>query len=186
MKATTPRFKEQYDTVIVPALMKELGLTNRFAAPRLTKITVNVGTGRMLQKDSKATERVVENIAALTGQKPVVVKARKSVAAFKLRAGQPVGVSVTLRGPRMYEFLDRLISVVLPRVRDFRGLSPKAFDGQGNYSIGVKEHVIFPEPSVESIENTHGLQINIGIKARQASDAKALLDHFGMPFQKKN
>ncbi|MFA7308592.1 MAG: 50S ribosomal protein L5 [Patescibacteria group bacterium] len=185
MKAVVPRLKEQYDKTIAPELMKEFGVENLLAVPRLKKITLNVGVGKMAYKDAKIIDKIVENISVITGQKPFVAKAKKSIAAFKLREGQPVGVAVTLRGPRMYEFMDRLVNVALPRVRDFRGLNPDSFDDEGNYSLGIKEHSVFPEATVESLDAIHGLQINITVSTHDADMARALLKKFGMPFSTK-
>jgi len=178
-----PRLKEQYEKEILPALMKELDIKNRMAAPYIKKISVNVGIGRIVAKDSKIAENVAANVAKITGQKPVITKSRKSIAAFKLREGMPVGVMVTLRGPKMYEFLDRLVNVALPRIRDFRGLSTRAFDGKGNYSIGIKEHSVFPEIVLESAEMIHGIQININLSAKDKESGMALLKKFGFPFK---
>lgn len=179
-----PRLKEKYEKEIAPLLMTDFGIKNKMAVPRLEKISINVGVGKISQKDSKSIDQVAENIAKITGQKPFISKSKKAIAGFKLREGLPVGVAVTLRGKRMYEFLDRLVSVALPRVRDFRGLSLNGFDKQGNFSLGVTEHIVFPEIIVEGISDiTHGLQINITMKG-SGRDAKiALLRHFGFPFK---
>ncbi len=179
----TPRLKEKYEKEIVPAMMADFGIKNKMAVPKVSKITVNVGVGRMVSKDGKIIDKVVDNIATITGQRPYVAKSKKSIAAFKLREGMPVGVAVTLRGRRMYEFLDRLVNIALPRVRDFRGLSKGSFDGQGNYSIGVKEHVVFPEIVLENLEAAHGLQINITLNKKNKEQGIALLKKFGFPFK---
>ena len=178
-----PRLKEQYDDKIIPALMKELGIANKMAIPCIKKVSVNVGVGKIATKDTKLIEQVVDNLAKITGQKPVIVKSRKSIAAFKLREGMPIGVMVTLRGPKMYEFLDRLINISLPRIRDFRGMNEKAFDDQGNYSLGIKEHSVFPEIILESTEMTHGIQVNINMNTKDKQSALTLLKHLGFPFK---
>jgi len=184
-KTNQPRLKKLYSETIIPAMMKEFGLKNRMAVPRIEKITINVGIGKLgTEKDKKAIEQVMDNIAMITGQRPVIRKARRSIAGFKLREGMSVGIAVTLRGNRMYEFLDRLINVALPRVRDFRGLNPDSFDQQGNYSLGIKEHTVFPEVKVESVEAIHGLQINIKLDKKDKKMGYALLKHFGFPFKK--
>lgn len=182
-KDNTPRLKKLYNETIVPAMMKDFGIKNRMAVPAIKKISINVGVGKIAVADSKAIEQVVNNIAKITGQRPVVTKAKKAIAGFKLRQDMPVGVSVTLRGPRMYEFLDRLVNIALPRVRDFRGLSVKSFDQQGNYSIGIKEYMVFPEITQESNEITHGLQINVSLTKKNKEMALTLLKKFGFPFR---
>jgi large subunit ribosomal protein L5 len=176
------RLKDIYAKETVPALHKALDEKNRLALPRLVKVIVSSGVGRATQ-DSKHLETVTNNITAITGQKPVVTRARKSVAGFKLREGMPIGVKVTLRGEMMFEFLDRLIQVTLPRVRDFRGLNPKAFDGQGNYSIGLREVSVFPETSEVEPGDSHGLEITIVTTAEEAEGAEALLRSLGLPLQ---
>jgi large subunit ribosomal protein L5 len=166
----------------VPALMKELSLKNPYQVPRLEKIVVNMGLGEALA-NNKILESAVDQLGAITGQRPVVTRARKSIANFKLRQGQAIGCAVTLRGDRMYEFLDRLISVALPRVRDFKGVSPKAFDGKGNYTLGVREQIIFPEINYDQIEKVKGLNISFVTTARNDEQGLALMRHFGMPFR---
>nr|WP_177233495.1 MULTISPECIES: 50S ribosomal protein L5 [Stigmatella] len=166
----------------VPALMKELNLKNPLQVPRLEKIVVNMGLGEALA-NNKILESAVDQLGAITGQKPVVTRARKSIANFKLRQGQAIGCAVTLRGDRMYEFLDRLISVALPRVRDFKGVSPKAFDGKGNYTLGVREQIIFPEINYDQIEKVKGLNISFVTTAQNDEQGLALMRHFGMPFR---
>lgn len=178
-----PRLKEKYEKEIIPQMLKDFDLKNKLAIPKIKKISVNVGIGKISQKDPKLAEQVVSNIEKITGQKPVVTKAKKAIAAFKLRAGMPVGVMVTLRGPRMYEFLDRLINVALPRIRDFRGLKTDAFDKSGNYSIGLKEHAVFPEIVVESADITHGMQVNIVLNKKNKDMGVALLKLFGFPIK---
>lgn len=179
-----PRLKERYRKDIVAALMKEFGYTNPMAVPRLEKIVINMGVGREAQSNPKVFDQAAMEIATVSGQKPVVTKARKSIAAFKLRTGMPVGVSVTLRGDRMYEFLDRLVNAVLPRVRDFRGVSQRAFDGRGNYTIGVKDQLIFPEIDFNKVDRTRGMNVSIVTTSRNDEEGRALLRHFGMPFAK--
>jgi large subunit ribosomal protein L5 len=178
------RLKERYRKEIIPALMKEFGYTNQMAVPRLEKIVLNMGVGREAQNNSKVFDQAAMELATVSGQKPVVTKARKSIAAFKLRTGMPIGVSVTLRGERMYEFLDRLVNAVLPRVRDFRGVSSRAFDGRGNYTIGVKDQLIFPEIDFNKVDKTRGMNISIVTTARTDEEGRALLRQFGMPFTK--
>lgn len=179
-----PRLKERYKSEILPALMKEFSYTNPMAAPKLEKIILNMGVGREAQTNSKVFDQAAMELSTVTGQKPVVTKAKKSIAAFKLRTGMPVGVSVTLRGERMYEFLDRFINAVLPRVRDFRGVSPRAFDGRGNYTIGVKDQLIFPEIDFNKVDRTRGMNICIVTTARTDEEGRALLRQLGMPFMK--
>jgi large subunit ribosomal protein L5 len=162
--------------------MKELGLKNPLQVPRLEKIVVNMGLGEALA-NNKILESAVDQLGAITGQRPVVTRARKSIANFKLRQGQAIGCAVTLRGDRMYEFLDRLISVALPRVRDFKGVSPKAFDGKGNYTLGVREQIIFPEINYDQIEKVKGLNISFVTTAKNDEQGLALMRHFGMPFR---
>ena len=177
------RLYDRYTNEVVPALKKEFGYKNPMEVPRLEKIVLNVGLGEAVS-NAKPIEVVANEIGAITGQKAVVTKARKSNASFKLRQGMPIGVMVTLRRDRMYEFLDRLMNVALPRVRDFRGVSPKAFDGKGNYALGIKEHIIFPEISLDKIEKVYGLNICVVTSARTDDEARALLKLLGMPFRK--
>ncbi|MEW6210312.1 MAG: 50S ribosomal protein L5 [Acidobacteriota bacterium] len=178
------RLKDRYKNEIVPALMKEFDYSNHMAVPRLEKIILNMGVGREAQNNPKVFDQAAYELSTVSGQKPVVTRAKKSIAAFKLRAGMPVGVSVTLRGERMYEFLDRLINAVLPRVRDFRGVSPRAFDGRGNYTIGIKDQLIFPEIDFNKVDRTRGMNISIVTTARTDEEGRALLRQFGMPFMK--
>jgi large subunit ribosomal protein L5 len=175
------RLKTKYEDQIKPALIERFGYTSSMQAPKIEKITVNMGVGEAKQ-DSKMLEAAQEQLATITGQKPNIRRARKSIAAFKLREGMPVGLSVTLRGDRGYEFLDRLTSVAIPRIRDFRGLKPTAFDGRGNYSMGVKEQVIFPEIDYDAVDQVRGLDITITTSAATDEEAYALLRAFGMPF----
>ena len=177
------RLQTYYREKVVPELMKSLGASNPMQVPRITKITVNMGVGEAVA-DKKAMEGAVSDLTALTGQKPVVTKARKAIAAFKLRAGVPVGARVTLRGARMYEFLDRLINVAMPRIRDFRGVSARSFDGRGNYSFGVKEQIIFPEIAYDKIDAIRGMDIVITTTARDDREGRALLESFNFPFRK--
>ena len=177
------RLYDRYTNEVIPALKKEFGYTNPMEIPRIEKVVLNVGLGEAVS-NAKLIEVVCNEIAAITGQKAVVTKANKSIASFKLRQGMPIGVMVTLRRDRMYEFLDRLMNVALPRVRDFRGVSPKAFDGKGNYALGIKEHIIFPEIQIDKIEKVYGLNICVVTSARTDDEARALLKHLGMPFKK--
>ena len=177
------RLREHYEQTLLPALMERLGLKNPMEAPRISKITVNMGVGEAVA-DKKIVDNAVKDMEAITGQKAVITKARKSVAAFKLRDGMPVGCKVTLRRERMYEFLDRLINVAIPRVRDFRGLSLKSFDGQGNYSLGVKEQIIFPEVDYDKVDAIRGMDITITTTASDDEAGRALLEAFEFPFRK--
>jgi large subunit ribosomal protein L5 len=175
------RLKDRYNDEIRPALVRRFGYSSAMQAPRLEKITLNMGVGEAKQ-DSKMLEAAQEQLATIAGQKPNVRRARKSVAAFKLREGMPVGLSVTLRQERAYEFLDRLTAIAIPRIRDFRGLNPRSFDGRGNYSLGVREQIIFPEIDYDSIDQVRGLDITITTSAASDAEAFALLDALGMPF----
>lgn len=177
-----PRLKAVYTQSIMPTLMKDLGLTNRLQVPRLEKVVVNVGLGEAIT-NAKLMDATVKEIALITGQRPMVTKAKKSIAFFKLRQGMSIGCKVTLRGDRMYEFLDRLLNVVLPRIRDFRGVSPQAFDGHGNYTLGIKEQLIFPELRYDDVAATHGMDITIVTTARTNVGGTALLRALGMPFR---
>jgi large subunit ribosomal protein L5 len=176
------RLKERFEKEIRPALMKELGQGNPMQAPRLEKIVVNMGLGEAIN-NGKIIDASVAQLSAITGQKPVVTKARKSIANFKLRQGQSIGAMVTLRGDRMYEFFDRLVSIALPRVRDFKGVSPKAFDGKGNYTLGIREQIIFPEINYDQVEKIKGLNITVVTTARDDEGGRALLRLLGMPFR---
>ena len=177
------RLQTHYREKILPELMKKLEVTNPMQAPKITKISVNMGVGEAVA-DKKAMDGAVSDLTALTGQKPVVTKSRKAIAAFKLRAGVPVGARVTLRGARMYEFLDRLINVAMPRIRDFRGVSARSFDGRGNYSFGVKEQIIFPEIAYDQVDALRGMDITITTTARDDAEGRALLESFNFPFRK--
>jgi large subunit ribosomal protein L5 len=176
------RLKEKFEKEIRASLVKELGLKNPMQAPRVEKVVVNMGLGEAIQ-NGKILDASLEQLTAITGQKPVVTKARKSIANFKLRQGQSIGAMVTLRGDRAYEFLDRLLNVALPRVRDFKGVSPKAFDGKGNYTLGVKEQIIFPEINYDRVEKIKGLNITVVTTARNDEEGRVLLRHLGMPFR---
>ncbi len=176
------RLKEAYLKKIVPAMTKEFGYTNRMAVPKVQKISVNIGLGEATG-NSKLMDGAVNELSQIAGQRPVINKARKSIAAFKLREGMAIGCSVTLRGDRMYEFLDRLVSVTLPRVRDFRGVSSKSFDGRGNYTLGIKDQLIFPEIDYNKVEKTKGMNICITTTAKTDAEGLALLKHLGMPFR---
>lgn len=182
LEAKPARLKLRYRKEIVAALMKDLGLANPNEVPKLDKIVVNMGLGEALA-NNKLLESAVDQMNAITGQKPVITRSRKAIANFKLREGQAIGAMVTLRGDRMYEFLDRLISVALPRVRDFKGISPKAFDGRGNYTLGVREQIIFPEINYDQIEKVKGLNVSIVTTAKNDEHGLALLKAFGVPFR---
>ena len=175
------RLKDRYLEEIRPALIERFGYSTPMQAPQLLKITLNMGVGEAKQ-DSKMLDTAQEQLATIAGQKPNVRRARKSVAAFKLREGMPVGLTVTLRGVRAYEFLDRLVSIAIPRIRDFRGLNPRSFDGRGNYSMGVREQVIFPEIDYDSVDQVRGLDVTLTTSAETDAEAFALLDALGMPF----
>ncbi len=176
------RLKEKYKNEIAPAIAKEFDIKNPMAIPRVEKIVVNMGIGEAIS-NAKVLDTAVEELRSITGQKPVITKAKKSIASFKLRQGMNIGTMVTLRGDRMYEFLDRLISVALPRVRDFRGISGKAFDGRGNYTLGIREQLIFPEIDFNKVEKTRGMNISIVTTAKNDEQSRALLKALGMPFR---
>jgi large subunit ribosomal protein L5 len=176
------RLKEAYLKKVVPAMTKEFGYTNPMAVPKVQKISVNIGLGEATG-NSKLMDGAVNELSVIAGQRPVINKARKSIAAFKLREGMAIGCSVTLRGDRMYEFLDRLVSVTLPRVRDFRGVSSKSFDGRGNYTLGIKDQLIFPEIDYNKVDKTKGMNICITTTAKTDAEGLALLKHLGMPFR---
>jgi len=177
-----PRLRDRFRTAVIPALMKERGYTNPFQVPRLEKIVINMGVGEG-KENPKVMDFAVADLQMITGQKPVVTRAKKSIANFKLRENSPIGCKVTLRGARMYEFLDRLVNVALPRVRDFKGVPPKAFDGRGNYALGLKEQVIFPEIVYDKVDKVRGMDVIIVTSARTDEEAKALLAHLGVPFR---
>lgn len=178
----TPRLKEKYRRDVVPALMKQFSLENVMEVPRLDKVVLNVGLGEAIQ-NIKLLEAAQNELTQIAGQKAVITKAKKAIAGFKLRKGMPIGCKVTLRGNRMYEFLDKFISIALPRIRDFKGISGKSFDGHGNYTIGVKEQYIFPEIDYEKVEMVHGLDIIVCTTSPSDEMSKALLSHLGMPFR---
>jgi large subunit ribosomal protein L5 len=178
------RLRELYKTEAVPALMKQFGYTNIMAVPRLVKINVNMGLGEAIA-NAKVLDVAAEELAAITGQRPVVTKAKKSIAAFKLRQGMPIGVTATLRGTRMYEFLDRLVSIALPRLRDFRGVSPRSFDGRGNYTLGLKDQLVFPEIDFAKADKARGMNVTVVTSAKSDEEAYELLRILGMPFAKR-
>lgn len=183
-ETTAPRLKSRYREEIVPALREEFDFANIMQVPTLTKIVVNMGVGDAA-RDSKLIEGAIRDLTDITGQKPQVTKARKSIAQFKLREGQPIGAHVTLRGDRMWEFLDRLLSIALPRIRDFRGINPDGFDGRGNYNLGLREQTIFPEIDYDKVGAVRGLNVTITTSARTDEEAKALLQELGMPFREQ-
>jgi large subunit ribosomal protein L5 len=176
------RLKARYEKEVLPRLVKEMSYKNRFQAPRLDKIVINIGLGEAIQ-NAKAMETAVAELTAMTGQKPVVTKAKKAIANFKLREGMPIGCMVTLRGDRMYEFFDRLVNSALPRVRDFKGVSDRSFDGRGNYALGIREQIIFPEIDLDKVEKVRGMTIVINTTARSDAEGRLLLQAMGMPFR---
>ncbi len=179
---TPPRLKERFEKEIAPALMKEFELKNPMAVPRLHKIVVNMGVGEATQ-NAKLLDPAANELGQITGQKAVITRAKKSIAAFKVREGMPIGAMVTLRGPRMYEFFDRLVNVALPRVRDFRGVSTKSFDGRGNYTLGLRDQLVFAEIDYAKVDKLKGMSVTIVTTARDDNQARALLRHMGMPFR---
>jgi len=182
---TRPRLKKRYDEEIRPQLQESLGLDNIMQAPRLTKIVINMGVGRATQQKS-LIEGAMRDLEIISGQKPIVTRAKQSIAGFKLREGQEIGAKVTLRGDRAWEFLDRLVAMAIPRIRDFRGLSPRSFDGHGNYTFGVTEQLIFPEIDYDRIDTTRGMDVTIVTTARTDNEGRGLLAAFGFPFRKEN
>jgi large subunit ribosomal protein L5 len=180
--ATPPRMRERFRSAVVPAMMKERGYRNPFQVPRLEKVVINMGVGEG-KENAKVLDFATADLQAIAGQKPVITRAKKSIANFKLRENVPIGCKVTLRGPRMYEFLDRLLNVALPRVRDFKGVPPKGFDGRGNYNMGLKEQIIFPEIVYDKVDKVRGMDITMVTTARTDEEAKALLTHLGVPFR---
>ena len=178
----TPRLKKHYEEVVRPKLIEEFGYTNPMQVPSIEKIVVNMGVGESTQDSKKATV-AAEDLGLIVGQKPVITRARKAIATFKVRENMPIGCKVTLRKQRMYEFMDRLITIALPRVRDFRGLNPKSFDGRGNYALGIKEHLVFPEINYDKAQNTWGMDIVVATTAKTDAEARALLKHFNFPFR---
>ena len=179
-----PRMKDRYKAEIVPELMREFKYANVMQVPHVDKVTVNIGLGEA-KENARAVETATADVATISGQKPVVTKAKKAIANFKVRENMPVGVAVTLRGDRMYEFLDRLLNVALPRIRDFHGVSTKAFDGRGNYSLGLREQLIFPEIDYDKVDKIRGMQVNIQTSARTDEEGRRLLEMLGMPFAKE-
>jgi len=185
-KAVRIRLRERYDKDIIPRLMDRLSLKNKMAVPKLTKICLNIGFGKAAtENNAKAIEQCVNDLTTISGQKAVITRSKKSISNFKLREGMQVGCRVTLRGPVMYEFLDRLVNVAIPRIRDFRGVSPRAFDGRGNYSLGIQEHTIFPEVDADRVDYMHGMDVTICTTARNNQQAFELLKEFGMPFRER-
>jgi large subunit ribosomal protein L5 len=182
--AASGRLREKYKNEVIPALMKEFGITNVMAVPKLEKVVVNMGIGEATQ-NAKVLDPAVAELAQITGQKPVITKAKKSIAAFKVREGQPIGAMVTLRGGRMFEFLDRLMNVALPRVRDFKGVSTKSFDGRGNYTLGLHDQLIFPEIDYSKIEKMKGMNVTVVTTAQSDDQARSLLKFLGMPFRQQ-
>jgi large subunit ribosomal protein L5 len=178
-----PRLQQRYLDEVVPALMEQFQYKNRMQVPKIEKIVVNIGLGEAIS-NARALDAAVSDLATITGQKPVVTRAKKSIAAFRLRAGMPIGVMVTLRGARMYEFLDRLVAVALPRIRDFRGVNPNAFDGRGNYTLGLSEQIAFPEIDYDKIDKVRGLEISLVTTAKTDEEGRQLLTLLGMPFAK--
>ena len=176
-----PRLKERYREEVIPALVKEFGYENVMQAPRLEKIVMNVGMGEAIQ-NAKALDSAAEDVSTITGQRPVITHAKKSIAAFKVRKGMPIGVTVTVRGARMYELFDRMVNAALPRIRDFQGVSLYSFDGRGNYSLGIKEQLIFPEVDYDKIDRIRGFQMTVVTTARSDEEGKRLLELLGMPF----
>ena len=181
--AESPRMRRQYLEEVVPVLVKEFRYSNAMQVPRLEKVILNVGLGEAVQ-NARAIDAATADIRTISGQQPIVIRARKSVAAFKLRAGMPIGIKATLRGRRMWEFCDKLVNVALPRIRDFRGVDPKSFDGHGNYTLGLREQLVFPEIDYDKIDKLRGLEVCIVTTAKTDEEGRALLTHLGMPFRK--
>lgn len=179
----TPRLRTRYHDVVVPAMMKEFQYKNPMQAPKLVKVVLNVGMGEAIS-NAKSLDHAATELGKITGQRPVITKAKKSIATFKLREGMPIGCMVTLRRERMYEFLDRFINAALPRIRDFKGVSSKSFDGRGNYTVGIKEQIIFPEIEFDQVDSVHGMDIVIVTTAKTDEEGRALLGHLGMPYRK--
>lgn len=178
----TPRLKAAFASTVRPAMKEEFGYKNDMQIPRLDKIVLNIGAGAEAVRDSKKVKSAQEDLSAIAGQQAVVTKAKKSIAGFRVREEMPMGAKVTLRGARMYEFLDRLITIAMPRIRDFRGVSAKSFDGRGNYALGIKEHIVFPEINFDKVDENWGFDVVIATTANTDAEAKALLSHFNMPF----
>jgi large subunit ribosomal protein L5 len=179
-----PRLKERYQNEIVPELMREFGYRNVMQVPRVAKVTVNIGLGEA-RDNARAVESATADVATITGQRPVVTKAKKAIANFKIREGMPIGVAATVRGDRMYDFLDRMLNAALPRIRDFHGVPMKAFDGRGNFSLGVREQLIFPEIDYDKVDRIRGMQVNIVTTARNDQEGRRLLELLGMPFERE-
>lgn len=182
VEATQVRLKQHYQEQVVPRLMQEFGYTNIMQVPRLTKVVINIGLGEAVQ-NAKALDAATGDLALITGQKPVITKARKSIAAFKLREGMPIGAMVTLRGQRMYEFIDRLYNIALPRIRDFSGVPTRSFDGRGNYTLGLREQLAFPEIEYDKVDKVRGMEISFVTTARTDAEGRRLLELMGMPFR---
>ena len=182
--SSTPRLKERYRSEVVPAMQREFGYGNVMQVPRLVKIVVNIGLGEALL-NAKALDAATKDLTTVTGQKPIVTRAKKSIATFRLRAGNPIGLKVTMRGKRMYDFLDRLFNIAMPRVRDFRGLSPDAFDGRGSYTLGLREQLVWPEIDYDSVDKVRGMEITIVTTAGTDDEARRMLQLMGMPFAKE-
>ena len=182
MSEYEPRLRKKYKDEIVPQLMKDFGFKNVMQVPKLNRIVVNMGLGEAVQ-NAKLIESAVEELSVITGRKPVITSAKKSIATFKLREGMPIGVMVTLRGEQMYDFLDRLVSIALPRTRDFKGISPKAFDGRGNYTLGIREQIVFPEINYDKIDRIKGMNVTLVTTAETDEQGRALLKSLGMPFR---
>ena len=180
---TAPRLKDKYQETVLPAMREQFRYENIMQVPRITKIVVNIGMGEALT-DANALDKAAEDVATITGQKPVINRAKRSIANFRLREGNPIGVSTTLRGARMYEFLDRLVAAALPRIRDFQGLNPNAFDGRGNYSLGIREQLIFPEIDYDKVDKVRGMQVTIVTTAETDEEGRRLLELMGLPFRK--
>jgi len=184
MMATMPRLREKYNNEVVPAMRREFGYDNVMQVPRLIKVVVNIGLGEALQ-NAKALDAATKDLTLISGQKPIVTKAKKSIATFRLRAGNPIGLKVTLRGKRMYDFLDRLFNVAMARVHDFRGISPDSFDGRGSYTLGLKEQTVWPELSFDTVDKVRGMEISIVTSAKTDDEARQFLRLMGMPFSKE-
>lgn len=184
MMATMPRLREKYNNEVIPAMRREFGYDNVMQVPRLIKVVVNIGLGEALQ-NAKALDAATKDLTLISGQKPIVAKAKKSIATFRLRAGNPIGLKVTLRGKRMYDFLDRLFNVAMARVRDFRGISPDSFDGRGSYTLGLKEQTVWPELSFDTVDKVRGMEISIVTSAKTDDEARQFLRLMGMPFSKE-
>jgi large subunit ribosomal protein L5 len=182
MSEYEPRLRKKYKDEIIPQLMKEFSLRNVMQVPKLDRVVINMGLGEAVQ-NAKLIESAVEELTAITGRKPIVTRAKKSIATFKLREGMPIGVMVTLRGEQMYDFVDRLVSIALPRTRDFKGISPKAFDGRGNYTLGIREQIVFPEVNYDKIDRIKGMNVTFVTTAETDEQGRALLKSLGMPFR---